>query len=142
MPISKNCRRIDPKTEGLQNPMTRTMDEKRRFPRHRVKSPAMLEMFDRSLPVFVLEMSVDGFRIQAASSIAPETHIAVRINVGREIVFHGQVMWVTDMLTAAKGPAYNMGIQTDAILDRSEELIDFGDREVLIQDLVIIMKRV
>jgi hypothetical protein len=121
--------------------MTRKKDEKRRFTRHRIKSPAMLEMFDGLLPVFVLEISVDGLRIQTASSIAPETHIAIRINVGREIVFHGQVVWVTDTLTA-NGHAYNMGIQTDAILDRSEELIAFEDREVLIQDLVIIMKRV
>ena len=120
--------------------MTRRMDEKRRFPRHRVQSPAMLEMFDGLVPVDVHEMSVDGLRIQAASSIPPETHIAIRINVGREIVFHGQVVWVTDILTA-KSHVYNMGIQTDAILDRSEELIDFEDREVLIQDLVVIMKR-
>ena len=121
--------------------MIKKMEDKRRFPRHRVSSPAMLEMFDGSVPVDVNEMSVDGLRIQTASSIPPETHIAIRINVGREIVFHGQVVWVTDTLTAS-GPVYNMGIQTDAILDRSEELIDFEDREVLIQDLVVIMKRV
>ena len=121
--------------------MIRNMEDKRRFPRHRISSPAMLEMFDGSMPVTVLEMSVDGLRIQTTSSIVPETHIAIRINVGREIVFHGQVVWITDTLTAS-GHAYNMGIQTDAILDRSEELIDFEDREVLVQDLVIIMKRV
>ena len=101
----------------------------------------MLEMFDGSMPVTVLEMSVDGLRIQTTSSIAPETHIAIRINVGRDIVFHGQVVWITDTLLAS-GYVYNMGIQTDAILDRSEELIDVEDREILVQDLVIIMKRV
>jgi len=121
--------------------MIRKMEDKRRFPRHRVSSPAMLEMFDGSMPVTVLEMSVDGLRIQTTSSIAPETHIAIRIKVGRDIVFHGQVVWITDTLTA-KGHVYDMGIQTDAILDRSEELIDFEDREVLIQDLVIILKGV
>jgi len=121
--------------------MIRKMEDKRRFPRHRVSSPAMLEMFDGSMPVTVLEMSVDGLRIQTTSSIAPETHIAIRINVGREIVFHGQVVWVTNTLTA-NGHVYNMGIQTDAILDRSEELIAFEDREVLVMDLVVIMKRV
>ena len=101
----------------------------------------MLEMFEGSQLVTVHEMSVDGLRIQTTSSIAPETHIAIRINVGREIVFHGQVVWVADKLTA-NGHVYNMGIQTDAILDRSEELIDFEDREVLVQDLIIIMKQV
>ena len=120
--------------------MIRKMEDKRRFPRHRVSSPAMLEMFDGSMPVTVLEMSVDGLRIQTTSSIAPETHIAIRINVGREIVFHGQIVWVAHMMTA-NGPVYNMGIQTDAILDRGEEIIDFEEREILVQDLVIILKR-
>ena len=121
--------------------MIREPEEKRKFPRHKVNTPAMLEMFDGSLPVSVAEMSVDGLRIQSASSIAPDTHIAIRINVGREVVFHGQVVWVTDRLTG-NSPEYNMGIQTDAILDRGEEIIDFGERDVLVQDLVIIMKRV
>jgi hypothetical protein len=120
--------------------MTRKIDEKRKFPRFKISTPALLEMFDGSLPVSVIEMSVDGLRIQSASSIAPETHIAIRINVGREIVFHGQVVWVMDMIST-DGHIYTMGIQTDAILDRGDEIIDFGEREILVQDLVIIMKR-
>jgi len=118
--------------------MTKKPEDKRRFSRHKVNSPAMLEMFNDLMPATVVEMSVDGLRIQASSAIAPETHIAIRINVGREIVFHGQVVWITDTLKAS-GHVYDMGIQTDAILDRGEELIDFEDREVLVQDLIIII---
>jgi len=121
--------------------MTGKYQEKRKFPRYKIQTQAMLEMFDGSLPVSVTEMSVVGLRIQAGSSIEPETHIAIRINVGREIVFHGQIVWVTDMMTV-NGHVYNMGIQMDAILDRGEEIIEIEDREILVQDLVIIMKLV
>jgi len=120
--------------------MTGINQEKRKYPRYKIKTQAVLEMFDGSLPISVAEMSVEGFRIQVGTSIEPETHIAIRINVGREIVFHGQIVWVAHMMTA-NGPVYNMGIQTDAILDRGEEIIDFEEREILVQDLVIILKR-
>jgi PilZ domain len=121
--------------------MTEINLEKRKYPRHKIQTQAMLEMFDGSLPVSVTEMSVVGLRIQAGSSIEPETHIAIRINVDREIVFHGQVVWVADMMTV-NGHVYNMGIQMDAILDRGEEIIALEDREILVQDLVIILERV
>lgn len=119
--------------------MNFNFEEKRKYPRYRVYSPAELEMFDGSMPVTVQELSVKGLRIQAAVSIEPETHIAIRINIGREIVFHGQVVWVAAKMTT-EGNIYLMGIQTDAILDRGEEIIDLEDREILIQDLVVIMK--
>ena len=117
----------------------RKYKEKRRFPRHKVFTPAQLEMFDGSLPVTVVELSVEGLRLQAASSIPPETHIAIRIDVGREIVFHGQVVWAMNMMTV-EGHIYHMGVQLDAILDRGDELIGIAEREILIQDLVILVK--
>ena len=121
--------------------MTSNFEDKRKFPRHSVYTPAQLEMFDGSLPVSVVELSVEGLRLQSTRAIAPETHIAIRINVGREIVFHGQVVWVADTITT-DGQIYQMGIQTDAILDRGDELIDIEEREILVHDLVIILKRV
>ncbi len=119
--------------------MEKKYKEKRRFPRHKVFTPAQLEMFDGSLPVTVVEMSVEGLRLQAASSIPPETHIAIRIDVGREIVFHGQVVWAMNMMTV-EGHIYHMGVQLDAILDRGDELIGIAEREILIQDLIILVK--
>lgn len=120
--------------------MTRELEEKRKFPRFRIYTPAMMEMFDGLLPVSVVEMSVTGLRIQSSSSVPPETHVAIRINVGRDIVFHCQIVWVTSILLN-KEHMYQMGLQTDAVLDRGEEIIDLAEREILVQDLVIILER-
>jgi len=119
--------------------MSARFKEKRKYPRHKVYTPAQLEMFDGSLPVSVVEMSVEGLRIHTATSVSPETHIAIRINVGREIVFHGQVVWVTHALTP-KGHTYQTGIHVDAILDRGDEIIDVAEREILIQEIIILIK--
>ena len=120
--------------------MSSEFKEKRKFPRHRIYTPAQLEMFDSSLPVSVMELSVEGVRLHSASSVSPETHVAIRINVGREIVFHGQVVWVMNVLTA-KGHIYKMGIQTDVILDKGDEIFGITEKEILIQEIVILTKR-
>ena len=121
--------------------MTRESVEKRRYPRHKVYTPGQLEMFDGSFPISLEELSIEGLKIRSSGSIAPETHVAIRINVGRDIVFHGQIVWVTSMLTGQEH-IYQMGLQIDAILDRGDEIIDIAEREILIQDLVIIIGRV
>ncbi len=120
--------------------MNSDVKEKRKFPRHRVYTQAQLEMFDRSLPVSVMELSVEGVRLHATRSVSPETHVAIRVNVGREIVFHGQVVWAMNALTA-NGHIYKMGIQTDVILDKGDEIFGVTEREILIQEIVILTKR-
>jgi hypothetical protein len=116
------------KTESVEN---------RKYPRHKIFLPAHLEMFDGSFPVNVVEMSVEGLRINSATAIEPETHVAIRINVGREIVLHGQVVWVTDRHTP-EGQLYTIGIWTDAVLDHGEEIIDLGDREIMLDEILVL----
>lgn len=120
--------------------MTKEIVEKRRYPRHKVYTPGQLEMFDGSFPISVEELSIEGLKIRSSGSVAPETHVAIRINVGRDIVFHGQIVWVTNLLTG-KEHMYQMGLQVDAILDKGDEIIDVAEREILIQDLLIIIGR-
>ena len=117
--------------------MKKKSRENRKWPRHKIFLPAHLEMFDGSFPVNVLEMSVEGLRINSTNAIEPETHVAIRINVGREIVFHGQVVWVTDHHTP-HGQLYTIGIYTDALLDQGAEIIDLGDREVILDELLVL----
>ncbi len=116
------------KTESIEN---------RKYPRHKIFFPAHLEMFDGSFPVNVVEMSVEGLRITSASAIEPETHVAIRINVGREVVFHGQVVWVTDRHTP-DGQLYTIGIWTDAVLDQGAEIIDLSDREIMLDEILVL----
>jgi len=94
-------------------------------------------MFDGSFPVNMVEVSVEGLRIDSASAIEPETHVAIRINVGREVVFHGQVVWVADRHTP-DGQLYTIGVWTDVVLDRGEEKIDLGDREIMLDEILVL----
>ena len=121
--------------------MTREFEEKRTFPRHKVYTPGILEMFDGSFPISVEELSIEGVKIHSVRSVASETYVAIRINVGREIVFHGQVLWIKNKLIG-KEQMYQMGLQLDAILDGGNEIIDIVEKDILIQDLLIIIKRV
>jgi hypothetical protein len=118
--------------------MTKTESvENRKYPRHKIFLPAHLEMFDGSFPVNVVEISLEGLRINSTSAIEPETHVAIRIDVGREIVFHGQVVWVTDKHTP-EGQLYTIGIWTDALLDRGAEIIDVAEREIVLEEILVL----
>ncbi len=116
------------KTESIEN---------RKHSRHKIFLPAHLEMFDGSFPVNVVEMSVEGLRLNCATAIEPETHVAIRINVGREIVFHGQVVWVADRHTP-EGQLYIIGIWTDAVLDQGEEIIALSEREIILDEILVL----
>jgi hypothetical protein len=119
--------------------MAREIVERRRFPRHKVNTSAQLEMPDSSFPVSVEELSIEGLKIRSVRSVAPETYVSIRISVGRDIVFHSQVVWTMNRLIG-KEYTYQMGLHIDSILDRGEETIGFAEREVLIQDLLVIIK--
>ncbi len=121
--------------------MAREIVEKRRFPRHKVYIPAQLEMFAVSFPVSVEELSIEGLKIQSVRSVAPETYVSIRISVGRDIVFHSQVVWTMNRLIG-KEYTYQMGLHVDAILDRGKEIIGFAEREILIQDLLVLINGV
>jgi hypothetical protein len=121
--------------------MTREFEEKRKFPRHKVYTPGILEMFEGSFPISVEDLSIEGLKIQSAIPVAPETYVAIRIKAGRDIVFHCQILWITNMMKGTEH-FYHMGLQIDSILDMGNEIIDIGEKEILIQDLMIIIKRV
>ena len=121
--------------------MAREIVEKRRFPRYKVNTSAQLEMPDGSFPVSVEELSIKGLKIRSVRSVTPETYVSIRISVGRDIVFHGQVVWIMNRLIG-KEYTYEMGLHVDAILDRGKEIIGIAEREILIQDLLVIIKRV
>ncbi len=116
--------------------MSGEFEEKRKFPRHNVYTPGVLEMFDASFPISVEELSNEGLKIRSQISVSPETYVAIRITAGRDVVFHGQIVWIIGSLDG-KETYYQMGLQIDAILDMGEELTDIGEKEILIQDLII-----
>ncbi|MBT8349985.1 MAG: PilZ domain-containing protein, partial [Deltaproteobacteria bacterium] len=119
--------------------MTRAYEEKRKFPRHKVYTPGMLEMFEDTFPISVWDLSVGGLKIRSTIPVAPETYVAILINVGRDIVFHCQILWIKNMIKGTEH-FYLMGLQIDSILDRGNEILADGEKEILIQDLIIILK--
>ena len=117
------------------------MKEQRKFPRHRIYTPAQAETFQLSFPVAVTEISVTGLRLHSVKAIPPDTHIAITINLGRQIIFHGQVVWVVDAPTS-KGHSYQSGIETDVIIDYHEEIFGITQREKLIKEIITLTKTI
>ena len=115
------------------------MEEHRKYPRYRIYTPAEAETFQMSIPVAVTEISVTGLRLHSAKPVPPDTHIAVFINLGRQIIFHGQVKWVIDELKP-NGHAYQSGIETDAIIDYGQEITEIAQREKLVQEIIVLTK--
>ena len=117
--------------------MIKEIEEKRKFSRHKVYTPGILEMFDGTFPISVEDLSAGGLKIQSAVPVAPETYASIRINVGRKIVFHCQILWIANIMKGTEH-FYHMGLQIDSILDMGNEIIDIDEKEILIQDLIII----
>ena len=115
------------------------MEEQRKYPRHPIYMPADAETFKLSIPVTVTEISVTGLRLHSSKVISPETYIAVLINLGRQIIFHGQIMWVIDELKP-NGHSYQSGIETDAIIDYGKEITEIVQREELVQEIIVLTK--
>jgi hypothetical protein len=115
------------------------MVELRKYPRYKIYTPAEAETFQLSIPVAVTEISATGLRLHSSKSIPPDTHIAVFINLGRQITFHGQVMWVIDEIKLS-GHSYQSGIETDAIIDYGQEITEIVQREKLVQEIILLTK--
>ena len=116
-----------------------SMEEQRKYQRHRIYTPAEAETFNLSIPVAVTEISVTGLRLHSSKAISPETHIAVMINLGRQIIFHGQVRWIVDTLNP-KGHSYQSGIETDVIIDHGQEIFSITQRESLVKEIIALTK--
>ncbi len=111
------------------------MEERRKYARHRIYSPAEAKTALRTIPVVIREISVGGLKVHSASALTPKTRINVIINIGRELAINGHTVWVLEKVS--KGNRfYQSGLDAVYIRDQEEDIYNIKQREKLIQEIV------
>jgi hypothetical protein len=111
------------------------MDELRKHTRHEVLIPAEADTAENAVPVDVVEISIEGLRLQSKNFFSPDALISVSIMMGRNIIFNGWAVWVLDKYLPA-GHVYHTGIQIESITDAAVEIIGIKQRKDLIQEIL------
>ena len=116
------------------------MEERRKYARHLIYSPAEAITAFRTIPVVIKEISVGGIKIHSASALTPKTRINVIINIGRELALSGYIVWVIEKVRKRER-FYQTGIDADFIRDQEEDIYNIKLRENLIQEIVNLTKK-
>ena len=111
------------------------MEERRKQKRYPIKTPAEAITDIGSIPVVVTEISTGGLKLHTSKSIVPKTPVDIVINIGRQITFGGQIVWVIQRYDRM-GVYYHTGMDTDFISDQGDEVLYFRRLENLVQEIV------
>jgi len=115
------------------------MEERRKYTRYPIKAPAEVLTPTGIIPALVTEISVGGLKLNSSKAFVPSMPIDVIINIGRQIVFGGQVVWVIEKLDR-QGIFYQSGMDTDFTSDRDDEVLYFRRMETLVQEIAALIK--
>jgi hypothetical protein len=110
------------------------MKELRKHPRYEVFIPAEVDIAETAVPVNVIEISLEGLRLQSKKIFSPDALVSVTIMMGRSIIFNGWVVWVLDKYLPA-GHAYHTGIQIESVTDAALGILGIKQRKDLLQEI-------
>jgi len=111
------------------------MEELREHTRHEVLIPAEADTAENPVPVDVVEISIEGLRLQSKKFFSPDALVSVSIMMGRNIIFNGWAIWVLDKYLP-EGHVYHTGIQIESITDAAVGILGIKGREGLIQEIL------
>jgi len=111
------------------------MEERRKYRRYPIKTPAEAITDMGNIPVVITEISTGGFKLNTIKSLVPKTPIDVIINIGRQITFGGQIIWIIQKYDR-QGVYYLSGMETDFVSDQDDEVLYFRRLESLVQEIV------
>jgi hypothetical protein len=110
------------------------MEELRKHARHEVLFPAEVDIAETVFPVDVIEISIEGLRLQSKHFFTPDALVSVTIMMGRSIVFNGWVVWVLDKYLSG-GHVYHTGIKIESITDAAAGILGIQQRKDLVQEI-------
>ena len=116
------------------------MEDLRKHTRHKILVPAEADTSENTAPVSVVEISVEGMRLQSQKFFSPGTLMSVSIKLGRSIVFSGWVIWALDKYLP-EGHVYHTGIQTESVTDSDIGILGINQREALVQEIIKLDKK-
>jgi hypothetical protein len=111
------------------------MEELRKHTRQQVLIPAQADTAEESVPVDIIEISIEGLRLQSKKIFSPDALVSVSIMFSRSIIFNGWVIWVLEKYLP-EGHVYHTGIQIESITDDAAGILGIKGQEDLIQEIL------
>jgi hypothetical protein len=114
--------------------------ERRKLPRYQISINAELHT-----PLFymtgrIIDISVEGIRVETFIPLEPETDVAVFFNAGKDIIFKGIVIWVITHKDKRKG-LYQIGVEVEHMAIDDIEVLGFDIREELVQEILTTIEK-
>ncbi|MDX9787400.1 MAG: PilZ domain-containing protein [Desulfobacterales bacterium] len=109
--------------------------ENRRQDRHKIGVHATIITTDATIPVYAVDISVNGLRVESSDPILPETVVAVALALNEETLLSGNVLWAIEKTRRGK-PYYEIGIEIHAIILEEMEAIGFPKKAALVKEIL------
>jgi hypothetical protein len=116
------------------------MNEARKHTRHDILISAEAEFAGRTVPVNIIEISLEGLRLQSQNFFPPNSILPVTLVIGRRITFNGWVIWVLDKYLP-DGHFYHSGLEIDSITNGAQGTVGMNERDALVKEIVNIAGR-
>lgn len=110
-------------------------NNRRRLDRHTIGVHATLITPDATVPVYAVDISVNGLRVESSDPVLPGTIVAVSLALKEETLLSGNVLWIIEKTRLGK-PYYEIGIETHAIILKDMEAIGFPKKSVLVAEIL------
>lgn len=110
-------------------------NDRRRLDRHKIGVHAAIITPDATIPVYAVDISVNGLRVESSDPIFPGTIVAVSLSLKEETLLSGNVLWIIEKTRLGK-PYYEIGIETHAIILKDMEAIGFPKQSLLVQEIL------
>jgi len=114
--------------------------ERRQVPRYRLHISAKIHTSAFYINGTILDISVEGIRLESFLTIEPGTPVTVQFKIEKEIVFKGLVLWVIN-LRKRDLDLYQMGIKVDDMAVAGIKVIGFDIKNDLIQEILTALER-
>lgn len=92
-----------------------------------------------SLSATAVEISAAGIRVKTVKALLPGTQVAIFLKLEDEIQIRGTVLWT--LCGVEKGLSiYQVGINTDAIVQGEIKATQYADKQTLVQEILYYIK--
>ena len=114
--------------------------ERRQTPRYQLHIDAEIHTATFYINGTILDISVEGIRLETFIAIEPGADVAVYFKVEKEIVFKGRVLWVIGR--RKKGlDLYHIGVKVDDMAVAGIKVIGFDIKNDLIREILTALER-
>ena len=116
------------------------IQDRRKLPRYQISIDAELHTPTFCISGSIIDISVEGIRVETLTPLELETDVAVFFNIGKDIIFKGVVIWVVTHKKKRK-VLYEIGIEIEHMALADIEVLGFDIREELVQEILTTIEK-